>query len=968
MFALLRHAACLLAILLFALVDADSVTGLDLAISSVQQNQIARFNITTGIPKPNLIFDGSVNVLNGPTFLEFAPNGLLFVSSLNNNLILQYNISNPGAPPTPLEISSVSLKQPQGLMFDTVHGYLFIASQFSGTIVVVQLSDFSYVGEIQALHEPADLRLDAEHGMFYVLQQTGDVAMLQCPLASIPGEFPRRWNCYPYITTVYSAPNQTYQAQSFCLSPNRTQMFISVAGLAGDGTFSDGLIVRYDMGGSVGTNMVVYIDLYTLGSIVPVGLRYRNNGVLYAVAAQFRDTAYDNTTIEVYGVVTVNATSGPTTNFTILINDTLPGAFAIAFSPGDDTYLAMSCFDFNSVELYSSVSGAHVAQIANGTVGTGPLPLNGPRAIKYRPEDGYLYVTSTGTHEIYRFKDDTGELFIPYQPNALVELLAPWGLDFYENQMYVSSHGSDAVLMYNIDPSSRNATLFAFYNVIDPAGLVVDQLSGNFYVASFEGHAIYFVNQTAGMYSTYVSDQNVFFSYLAVVEDGIIAVDKYESAVYYYPGLAVGGNPQTFNAFVNNPIGVLAVNASMPFEQAVIFVVSSQAAQVFEFVGSIYRTSLLCTSGTCTPSTLQMTDLALVPPYNVAVSVNFVLIIVMSVAACIVGGLLVLVLSLWCYAIQQKRKNAVGMRTLDVASSYIELPDTVTRSYADSPILRRSVQEGWNIPPSELQMERMIARGASGEVWSARWKRQVVAVKKLFVFNHKDAAALFKEFVTECSTMCKLRHQNVCQFLGASIAPPALCLITEFMPRGSLFDVLHDASIPLTWLQRLRMARDTAAGMLYLHSLNPPVIHRDLKTPNLLVDDHFTVKVADFGASRVKADSATMTSIGTPAWTAPEVLRNTRYSEKADVYSFGVVLWEIYTRAQLYPDTETMQVVLGVLNEMRPAIPVDMPEKYRDLMTRCWQSDCEARPEFGEIIDTIDELIREETVSPSQQK
>lgn len=151
-----------------------------------------------------------------------------------------------------------------------------------------------------------------------------------------------------------------------------------------------------------------------------------------------------------------------------------------------------------------------------------------------------------------------------------------------------------------------------------------------------------------------------------------------------------------------------------------------------------------------------------------------------------------------------------------------------------------------------------------------------------------------------------------------------------------------------------------AAGMVYLHSRS--IIHRDLKSLNFLVDEHFIIKVCDFGASRVKADqAATMTTIGTPAWTAPEVLQGLEYTEKADVYSFGVVLWEVVTRANPYAGMEPMQICMKVMmDNVRPPMPPDCPPAYRSLIERCWDRDPAVRPSFLVIVDEVDAMLAED--------
>ena len=107
---------------------------------------------------------------------------------------------------------------------------------------------------------------------------------------------------------------------------------------------------------------------------------------------------------------------------------------------------------------------------------------------------------------------------------------------------------------------------------------------------------------------------------------------------------------------------------------------------------------------------------------------------------------------------------------------------------------------------------------------------------------------------------------------------PNLCIVTEFVQLGSLRDLLTDRSVKLPWGQRIAMLRSAAMGVNYLHSLEAAVIHRDLKSSNLLVDENLNVKVADFGFARLKEENATMTRCGTPCWTAPEIIRGERYT------------------------------------------------------------------------------------------
>ncbi|MBA0580827.1 hypothetical protein Gorai_023028, partial [Gossypium raimondii] len=160
----------------------------------------------------------------------------------------------------------------------------------------------------------------------------------------------------------------------------------------------------------------------------------------------------------------------------------------------------------------------------------------------------------------------------------------------------------------------------------------------------------------------------------------------------------------------------------------------------------------------------------------------------------------------------------------------------------------------------------------------------------------------YKEFLSEVAIMKRLRHPNIVLFMGAVTHPPNLSIVTEYLSRGSLYRLLRKPGVRevLDERRRLSMAYDVAKGMNYLHRRNPPIVHRDLKSPNLLVDKKYTVKVCDFGLSRLKANTflSSKSAAGTPEWMAPEVLRDEPSNEKSDVYSFGVILWELATLQQ----------------------------------------------------------------------
>ncbi|XP_022863781.1 serine/threonine-protein kinase CTR1-like isoform X3 [Olea europaea var. sylvestris] len=203
----------------------------------------------------------------------------------------------------------------------------------------------------------------------------------------------------------------------------------------------------------------------------------------------------------------------------------------------------------------------------------------------------------------------------------------------------------------------------------------------------------------------------------------------------------------------------------------------------------------------------------------------------------------------------------------------------------------------FRIPWSDLVIKKRIGAGSFGTVHHAEWNGCDVAVKILM--EQDFHAEQYKEFLREVAIMKRLRHPNIVLFMGAVTEPPNLSIVTEYLSRGSLYRLLRrpDAREVLDERRRLCMAYDVVKGMSYLHKHNPPIVHRDLKSPNLLVDKKYTVKVCDFGLSRLKANTflSSKSAAGTPEWMAPEVLRDEPSNEKSDVYSFGVILWELAT-------------------------------------------------------------------------
>ncbi|XP_010914324.1 serine/threonine-protein kinase CTR1 isoform X2 [Elaeis guineensis] len=276
--------------------------------------------------------------------------------------------------------------------------------------------------------------------------------------------------------------------------------------------------------------------------------------------------------------------------------------------------------------------------------------------------------------------------------------------------------------------------------------------------------------------------------------------------------------------------------------------------------------------------------------------------------------------------------------------------------------LEPSLAMDWlEISWDELEMKERIGAGSFGTVYHAEWHGSDVAVK---VLTYQDFGEdQLKEFLREVAIMKRVRHPNVVLFMGAVTKHPHLSIVTEYLPRGSLYRLINRAAAGeiLDLRRRLRMALDVAKGINYLHCLNPPIVHWDLKSPNLLVDKNWSVKVCDFGLSRFKPNTfiSSKSVAGTPEWMAPEFLRGEPSNEKSDVYSYGVIIWELLTMQQPWSGLSPAQVVGAVaFQNRRLTIPQNVCPLLAALVESCWADDPRQRPSFSSIVATLKKLLK----------
>lgn len=292
-------------------------------------------------------------------------------------------------------------------------------------------------------------------------------------------------------------------------------------------------------------------------------------------------------------------------------------------------------------------------------------------------------------------------------------------------------------------------------------------------------------------------------------------------------------------------------------------------------------------------------------------------------------------------------------------------------------------KEEWEIDLSKLDMRNLIAQGTYGSVYRGTYDNQDVAVKLLDwgedgMATTAETAALRSSFQQEVAVWQKLDHPNVTKFVGASMgtsnlkipsktasvdgnaAVPAraCCVVVEYLPGGNLKQYLiRNRRKKLALKIVIQLALDLSRGLSYLHSKK--IVHRDVKTENMLLDSQRTLKIADFGVARVEAQNPRdMTGeTGTLGYMAPEVLQGKPYNRRCDVYSFGICLWEIYCCDMPYPDLSFADVSSAVVRQnLRPEIPRCCPSSLANIMRKCWDANAEKRPEMGEVVKMLEAI------------
>ena len=297
----------------------------------------------------------------------------------------------------------------------------------------------------------------------------------------------------------------------------------------------------------------------------------------------------------------------------------------------------------------------------------------------------------------------------------------------------------------------------------------------------------------------------------------------------------------------------------------------------------------------------------------------------------------------------------------------------------------------------EIKKDKIkIGQGGFGEIYLGNWQGKKVAIKKLTLINLRVGDNNLSKFINEINIISSLRHPNIVLYMGASVDKDNYYMITEYLPNGTLFDLLHNNnntnsnnnnknnnnnygeninnnslistnnnsinnfdnysknSFFLNDSMKIKIALQIAFVIKYLHSRK--IVHCDLKSPNILIDKNYNIKLGDFGLSRFigKNSENIKGKIGTPHWMAPEILLGGKYEYHSDIFSYGMILWEILTGDIPYNNIDPKKIENLITNEKNI---VKVPD-YGNLILRklcksCINYEPEKRPSIDEILKEL---------------
>ncbi|XP_065059348.1 integrin-linked protein kinase-like isoform X2 [Rhopilema esculentum] len=256
----------------------------------------------------------------------------------------------------------------------------------------------------------------------------------------------------------------------------------------------------------------------------------------------------------------------------------------------------------------------------------------------------------------------------------------------------------------------------------------------------------------------------------------------------------------------------------------------------------------------------------------------------------------------------------------------------------------------------EIHLVEKISETLLGELHKGVWNNIPIVAKKLKIRGLQKRLNL--HFCEEYPRLRIFSHPNVLPVVGAVTKSPNLMTISQYMPYGSLFDILHEGTgIVVDHLQSVKFAIDIAKGMVYLHSMDPLIPRLYLTSYHVMMDDDLTARICMADARFSFQDS---TKIQKPNWMAPEILNNapeTCDQRAADMWSFAIILWELATREVPFTELSPMEMGMKIaLEGLRPPLIPGMSNHLTKLINIAWNPDPAKRPRFDQLLPILQKM------------
>ncbi|KAF5465003.1 hypothetical protein F2P56_015037 [Juglans regia] len=351
------------------------------------------------------------------------------------------------------------------------------------------------------------------------------------------------------------------------------------------------------------------------------------------------------------------------------------------------------------------------------------------------------------------------------------------------------------------------------------------------------------------------------------------------------------------------------------------------------------------------------------------------------------GVLVILIGGWWSYKVVKKKKMIKQREKFFKRNGGLLLQKQLSSSEGNVENNKLFSSKDLEKATDHFNANRILGQGGQGTVYKGMLTDgRIVAIKKSKIIDE----GRLEEFINEVVILSQINHRNIVKLLGCCLETEVPLLVYEFIPNGTLSQYFSDQNeeLSLTWEMRLRVAKEVAGALSYLHSeTSSPIYHRDIKSTNILLDDKYRAKVADFGTSRsITLDQTHLTTKvqGTIGYLDPEYFQTSHFTEKSDVYSFGVVLAELLTSKEAISSTRTPKIkslatyficsvegnhLFDILdNQILKEVEKEEIVAIANLVKRCLNLTGEKRPTMKEVAMELEAIKTLGKASNFQQK